>query len=88
MPIYRYSPEGFVAEIADGHKTWVTGDYFYGVVQGQLRGSGVVSGVNIYAEPAPLALIQGIPDFPAGGGGAAPRAVRIASVPGDAEVVY
>lgn len=86
--IYRYSPEGYVAEIANGHKTWVTGDYFYGVVQGQLRGSGVVSGVGIYAEPAPLALIQGIPDWPAGGGGPAPRAVRIASVPGDAEVIY
>lgn len=64
MPIYRYTPEGFVAEIHDGYATWVTGDYFYGVVGGQLRGSGVQSSYNIYAEAAPLALLQTIPAPP------------------------
>lgn len=88
MPIFRFTPEGYVAEIANGCKTWVTGDYFYGVVQGQLQGDGKLSPVNIYAEPAPLALIQAIPDWSAGGPVSKPTAVRIASVPGDAQVLY
>lgn len=87
MSVFRYTPEGYVAEVSMGHKIWITGDYFYGVVQGQLHGSGVTSPVNIYAEPAPLALIQAIPDMPApGGGGQVINGIRILTVPGEASV--
>jgi hypothetical protein len=59
---FRYTPEGFVAEIHMGYKKYISGDYFYGVVQGQLQGSGVTSPTGIYATPAPRNLIDAIPD--------------------------
>lgn len=80
MPIYRFVPElGYVAEISMGHKVWVTGDYFYGVVGGQLQGSGVQSTVGIYATPAPLDKINAIPD-PPGVPGSVPAIVDVNAI--------
>ncbi len=84
MSYFRYTPEGYVAEIHMGYKKWISGDYFYGVIQGQLQGSGVTSPVGIYATPAPLDKIQAIPDEPTTGSGTTIRGIRITSVPGDA----
>lgn len=89
MPIYRYSPEGYVAEISMGHKVWVSGDYFYGVVQGQLQGSGVPSPLGIYAQPASLEQISAIADYVPGGGGTGQviNGFHLDSIPGDARVI-
>lgn len=68
MADYRHNSAGAVYEITQGHKAALTGDYFYGVIMGQLNGSGVTSPLGIYSYQVDDAKLAAIPDLPFGGG--------------------
>lgn len=85
MADFRHASDGAVYQIANGYKYHLSGEYFYGVLGGQLGESGVVSEWNIYSRLVDSRWLDTVPLAPTSGGtGPTTIALHIPGVPGDA----